>query len=49
MREVHIDLDVELSSHQFYFLFQYVMSGKGRMAYNKAPTKRKLRKMGKVK
>ena len=28
--------------------FQYVMSGKGGMAYNKAPTKEKLRKWGRL-
>ena len=31
---------------KYFCFFQYVMSGKGRMAYNKAPTKEEVRKWG---
>ena len=32
------------ASNFFFFFFYYIMSGKGHMAYNKAPTKEELRK-----
>ena len=38
-------LDVRRLKQEFaHFFFEYIMSGKGHMAYNKAPTKEELRK-----
>ena len=35
-------------SNVFFVFFKYLMSGKGRRAYKKAPTKERLRKWEKV-